>query len=219
MIKIKKLSKKYSNIDIFKDLDLNIKKWKIISVVWPSWSWKSTLLNLVSGIDIEFDWSIEIDNIKIEDLKSEEEITKFRWKNISFIFQNFNLIDNLTVEENIDLVIELNSLERNYSTKDIIKLVWLESKVNQYPFNLSWWEKQRVAIARAFVWKNKLLLADEPTWSLDSENSKNICNLIVDLNKKTKNTIILITHDTEVSKIWDKIYELKDYKLVEKTES
>lgn len=216
MIKIKNISKKYWNIDIFKNLDLDLEKWEIISIVWPSWSWKSTLLNMVSWIDINYKWSIKIDNIKIEELKWEEAITSFRWKNISFIFQNFNLIDNLTVEENIDLVIELNKSERNYSTKEIIQLVWLENKTNQYPFNLSGWEKQRVAIARAFVWKNKLLLADEPTWSLDRENTKNICTLIKDLNKKTKNTIILITHDNEVSKIWDKIYELENYKLIEK---
>lgn len=216
MIKIEKITKKYWNINIFKDLDLDINKWEIISIVWPSWSWKSTLLNLISWIDTDFEGSILIDDIKIEELKSEEKNTKFRWKNISFIFQNFNLIDNLTVEENIDLVIELNNLERNYSTQEIINLVWLKDKTNQYPFNLSWWEKQRVAIARAFVWKNKLLLADEPTWSLDAENTRNICDLIKDLNKKTKNTIVLITHDSEVSKIWDKIYELKNYKLIEK---
>lgn len=216
MIKIDNISKKYWNVSIFKKLNLNLKEWEIISIVWPSWSWKSTLLNMISWIDLDFIWSIIIDNIKIEELKWEESITKFRWENISFIFQNFNLIDNLTVKENIDLVIDLNNLERNYSTKEIIKLVWLENKIDEYPFNLSWWEKQRVAIARAFVWKNKLLLADEPTWSLDSENTKNICSLIKDLNKKTKNTIILITHDPEVSKIGDKIYELKDYKLIEK---
>lgn len=216
MIKIKNLLKKYWDLTIFKDLNLDILEGEIISIVWPSWSGKSTLLNLLSWLDRDFSWSIEISWKDISEIKTEEKITKYRWKNISFIFQNFNLIDNLTVEENIDLVIEINKLERNYSTKDIIKLVGLESKIDKYPFDLSWWEKQRVAIARAFVWKNKLLLTDEPTWSLDSENTKNICKLIKDLNKKTKNTIILITHDLEVSKIWDKIFELNEYKLIEK---
>lgn len=216
MIKLKNISKSYWKTVIFKELNLYVKKWEIISVVWPSWSWKSTLLNMISWIDTSFDWSLEIGGRKIEEIKSEEKITKFRWLNISFIFQNFNLIENLTVKENIDLVIELNKLERNYSTIDILKLVWLENKIDEYPFNLSWWEKQRVAIARAFVWKNKLLLADEPTWSLDTENTINICKLIKDLNKRTKNTIILITHDPEVSKIWNKVYEIKDYKLIEK---
>ena len=216
MIKIKNLSKKYPNTKIFNNLNLEINSWEIVSIVWPSWSGKSTLLNIVSWLDMDFSWEVNIDWKSLKDIKSDEKITKFRWKNISFIFQNFNLIDNLTVEENIDLVIDINKIERNYTTKDIIKLVWLESKTWEYPFNLSWWEKQRVAIARAFVWKSKLLLADEPSWSLDFENTKNIISLIKKLNKKTKNTIILITHDPEVSKIGDKIFELKDYNLIEK---
>mgnify|MGYP004001302749 CR=1 FL=1 len=216
MIKIKNISKNYPNTKIFKNLNLEINSWNIISIVWPSWSWKSTLLNLISGLDINFSWDIIIDWKSIKKIKSDEKVTKFRWKNISFIFQDFNLIENLTVEENIDLVIDINKIERNYSTKKILKLVWLENKNEEYPFNLSWWEKQRVAIARAFVWKNKLLLADEPTWSLDLENTKNISSLIKKLNKKTKNTIVLITHDREVAKIGDKIFELKDYNLIEK---
>ena len=165
---------------------------------------------------MDFSWEVIIDWKSLKDIKTDEKITKFRWENISFIFQNFNLIDNLTVEENIDLVIDINKIKRNYTTKEIIKLVWLENKLGEYPFNLSWWEKQRVAIARAFVWKSKLLLADEPTWSLDQENTINIISIIKDLNKKTKNTIILITHDPEVSKIGDKIFELKNYNLIQK---
>lgn len=216
MIKIKNLSKKYPNTKIFNNLNLEINSWEIVSIVWPSWSGKSTLLNIVSWLDMDFSWEVNIDWKSLKDIKSDEKITKFRWKNISFIFQNFNLIDNLTVEENIDLVIDINKIERNYTTKDIIKLVWLESKTWEYPFNLSWWEKQRVAIARAFVWKSKLLLADEPSWSLDFENTKNIISLIKKLNKKTKNTIILITHDMEVAKIANKVFELKNYNLIQK---
>jgi len=216
MIKIKNLSKKYPNTKIFNDLNLEINSWEIVSIVWPSWSWKSTLLNIVSWLDMDFSWEVIIDWKSLKDIKTDEKITKFRWENISFIFQNFNLIDNLTVEENIDLVIDINKIKRNYTTKEIIKLVWLENKLGEYPFNLSWWEKQRVAIARAFVWKSKLLLADEPTWSLDQENTINIISIIKDLNKKTKNTIILITHDPEVSKIGDKIFELKNYNLIQK---
>lgn len=216
MIKIEKLSKNYDKSKIFKNLDLKIKTGEIISIIGPSGSGKSTLLNIISWLDMEFSWNIIIGDKSLKDIKWSEKITKFRWQNISFIFQNFNLIDNLTVEENIDLVIDINKLERNYGTDEIIKLVWLETKKNQYPFNLSWWEKQRVAIARAFVWKSKLLLADEPTWSLDIENTNNITKLIKKLNKKTKTTIIIITHDLEVAKIADKTYEIKDYNLKQK---
>lgn len=217
MIKIKNLSKFFwkdkEKVEIFSNLNLEINSWDFISIVWPSWSWKSTFLNMMSWIDLDFSWDIEIFSFDYK-TKNENEITSFRWKNISYIFQNFKLIDNLTIRENIDLVVELNNLERNFSTDEILKLVWLEKKADNYAFNLSWWESQRVAIARAFVWKTKLLLADEPTGSLDAKNKKIIMKLISSLHKKTNNTIIMITHDDEVAQISDTIYKMNDYNLI-----
>jgi len=217
MIKIKNLSKVFwknsEKVEIFRDLNLEIKDGSFISIVWPSGSWKSTFLNMMSWIDTDFTWSLEVFSFDYK-TKNENEITSFRWKNISYIFQNFKLIDNLTVRENIDLVIELNDLERNFSTVEILKLVGLETKADNYVFNLSWWESQRVAIARAFVWKTKLLLADEPTGSLDTKNKKIIMDLISSLHKKTKNTIVMITHDDEVAKISDIVYKMNDFNLI-----
>ena len=217
MIKIKKLTKSFwkekEKVDIFSNLNLEINSWDFISIVWPSGSWKSTFLNMMSWIDLDFSWDIDVFSFDYK-TKNENEITSFRWKNISYIFQNLKLIDNLTVRENIDLVVELNDLERNFSTDEILKLVWLEKKADNYAFNLSWWESQRVAIARAFVWKTKLLLADEPTGSLDSKNKKIIMELISSLHKKTNNTIIMITHDDEVAQISDTIYKMNDYNLI-----
>lgn len=217
MIKIKNLTKSFwkdkEKVDIFSNLNLEINSWDFISIVWPSGSWKSTFLNMMSWIDLDFSWYIDVFSFDYK-TKNENEITSFRWKNISYIFQNFKLIDNLTVRENIDLVVELNDLERNFSTDEILKLVWLEKKADNYAFNLSWWESQRVAIARAFVWKTKLLLADEPTGSLDAKNKKIIMELISSLHKKTNNTIIMITHDDEVAQISDKIYKMNDYNLI-----
>lgn len=217
MIKIKNLSKFFwkdvEKVEIFRDLNLEIEEGSFISIVWPSWSWKSTFLNMMSWIDTDFIWNLELFSFDYK-TKNENEITSFRWKNISYIFQNFKLIDNLTVRENIDLVIELNNLERNFSTIEILKLVWLEKKANNYVFNLSWWESQRVAIARAFVWKTKLLLADEPTGSLDTKNKKIIMDLISSLHKKTNNTIVMITHDDEVAKISDIVYKMNDFNLI-----
>lgn len=217
MIKIKNLSKLFwvdsEKVEIFRDLNLEIEEGSFISIVWPSWSWKSTFLNMMSWIDTDFIWNLELFSFDYK-TKNENEITSFRWKNISYIFQNFKLIDNLTVRENIDLVIELNDLERNFSTIEILKLVWLETKADNYVFNLSWWESQRVAIARAFVWKTKLLLADEPTGSLDTKNKKIIMDLISSLHKKTNNTIVMITHDDEVAKISDIVYKMNDFNLI-----
>lgn len=217
MIDINNLNKFFSDnnykVDIFSNLNLKINSWEFIAILWPSWSWKSTFLNILSWIDRDFEWDVKIDSISLKKF-SDDQITSFRWKNISYIFQNFKLIDNLTVRENIDLIIELNSLDRNFLTDEIIKLVWLEHKKDSYVFNLSWWESQRVAIARAFVWKTKLLLADEPTGALDSKNKQIISNLILELHKKTKNTILMITHDNEIASIADSVYQLKNNNLI-----
>lgn len=218
MIEIKKLNKYFWKwlwkVNIFSDLNLKLEKWDFISIIWPSWSWKSTFLNILSWIDRDFSWNIFIESQNIS-LLSDNDITSFRWKNISYIFQNFKLIDNLTVKENIDLIVEMNKLERNFDTEEILKIIWLESKKDSYIFNLSWWECQRVAIARAFIWKTNLLLADEPTWALDSKNKKIVMDLILKLHKKIKNTIILITHDDEVAKLANRVYKLKDENLIE----
>ena len=218
MIKIKNLKKNFKNnfweINIFKDLNMDVKTWDFISIVWPSWSWKSTLLNMISMIDNDYFWEILIDDIVISKLTDDQK-TQFRWQNISYIFQNFKLIDNLTVQENIDLVVDINNLERNFSTDEILKKVWLYDKKDNYVFNLSWWESQRVAIARAFVWKTKILLADEPTWALDYKNKKNIMDLVLGLHKEIQNTIIMITHDEDVAKMALKKFKIQDGDLVE----
>lgn len=218
MIKINKLNKSFlsnwKEIEIFKDLSMEINDWEFISIVWPSWSWKSTLLNMLSGIDRDYEWEININNVNLNKI-SDEEITIYRWKNISYIFQNFKLIENLTVQENIDLIVDMNKLERNFSTSEILEKIWLSQKKDNYVYNLSWGEAQRVAIARAFVWKTSLLLADEPTWALDVKNKDIIMKLIKKLHKETWNTIIMITHDSEVAKVSEKTYKLSNYKLIE----
>lgn len=217
MITIKNLKKIFlsekEKIDIFSNLNIEVSDGDFIAIIWPSWSWKSTFLNLISWIDREFEGEIFLNKIDLKKL-SDEEMTEFRWKNISYIFQNFKLIENLTVWENIDLIVELNRLDRNFETDEILKIVGLESKKDVYAFNLSWWESQRVAIARAFVWKTSFLLADEPTWALDLKNKKIIMDLILELHKKIKNTIVLITHDDEVAKMADKTFKLVDWDLM-----
>ncbi len=213
MIQAKQLNKYYNtntaeeNI-IFKNLDIEIHPWEFVAIIWSSGSWKTTFLNMVAGL-IDFDsGSLVVNNVELSK-KDQNEKTRFRWQNISFIFQDFHLIDNLSVEENIDLIIDLNKLKRRYKTADILKKVWLEHKAKAYPFNLSGGEQQRVAIARAFVWETPLLLADEPTGNLDETNSENIMKLINTLHKESKNTIAMITHDVEIASQADTIYTLQ----------
>ncbi|MGE4444086.1 MAG: ABC transporter ATP-binding protein [Candidatus Altimarinota bacterium] len=217
MIKITNLKKYFQvsneKIEIFKNLNLQIESGSFIAIIGPSGSGKSTFLNLLSGIDRKFEGSLEIDNQDISALK-DDEITEFRGKNLSYIFQNFKLVENLTVGENVDLIVELNNLERNFSTDEILKIVGLSSKKDVYAFHLSGGESQRVAIARAFVGKTKILLADEPTGALDSKNKKIIMDLILELHKKIKNTIIMITHDDEVAKLAQEIYKVGDGDII-----
>jgi len=218
MITLKQLSKRFPSwewfVDIFSDLDFTLEKWGFISVIGPSGSGKSTLLNLLSGIDRNYEGDILLDGDSLGEL-SDTEITEFRGRNISYIFQNFKLIENLTVRENIDLIVDLNKLERNFSTEEILKIVGIESKIDTYVYNLSGWESQRVAIARAFVGKTKLLLADEPTGALDASNKQIIMDLIVELHKKIGNTIVLITHDDEVAKLSQRVYKVEKKSLQE----
>ena len=218
MISLKKLSKNFlsgeGHIDIFSNLDFNIPEGGFISIVWPSGSGKSTFLNLLSWIDRDYDGQILLDGDDLWKL-SDTQMTEFRGKNISYIFQNFKLIENLTVWENIDLIVDLNKLERNFSTLEILEIVGLSDKIDTYVYNLSGGESQRVAIARAFVWKTKILLADEPTWALDVANKENIMKLIVELHKKIGNTIVLITHDNDVAALSQKVYRVEDKGLVE----
>lgn len=220
MIKAKKLSKSYKNehgpdTEIYKDMDLEIKKWSFISILWTSGSGKTTFLNLVSWLDSVSGWSLEVNKQKLETL-SDDDKTSFRGKNISFIFQQFNLIDNLTVTENIDLIIELNKIERRYKTEELLKIVWLEKKGDSYPYNLSWWEQQRVAVARAFIGKTPILLADEPTGNLDEKNSDIVMKLIKKLHKDSWNTILMITHDLDIAAQADMSYYLEKQKLITK---
>ncbi|NDK08842.1 ATP-binding cassette domain-containing protein [Candidatus Gracilibacteria bacterium] len=218
MIQIKKLSKSFDSngnkVNIFKNLELDIKTGDFISIVGTSGSGKTTFLNMLSGIDNDYKGEIFIDSINFTKLK-ESEKTGFRGKNISYIFQNFRLVDNLTVGENVDLIVDLNNLERNYKTDDILKIVGLYDKKDTYVFNLSGGESQRVAIARAFVGKTSLLLADEPTGSLDISNKKIIMDLIVKLHDDIKNTIIMITHDDEIAKMASKVYKISEKILIE----
>lgn len=217
MINIKNLFKSFSlkkwdNLAIYKNLSLNIKMWEFISIIGTSWSWKTTFLNLISWLDDFEEWNMTIADNILEEMSTEEK-TQFRWQNISFIFQNFNLIDNLSVEENVDLIIDLNKLERRYTTSEILKIVWLKDKSSEYPYNLSGGEQQRVAVARAFVGATPILLADEPTGNLDIKNSKIITSLIQKLHQESNNTIIMITHDNNIAQIADKIYCVENYTL------
>lgn len=176
---------------------------------------KSTLLSLIAGI-----LSPDLGNIILDDtditILSRDAMIEYRGQHIAFIFQAFELIPNLTVEENIDLVLDISHAPRRYATSEILEKVWLTGKWLRYPTELSGGEQQRVAIARAFVADVPFLLADEPTGNLDEGNASRIMDIIDTLHKETKNTIVMITHDADIASRADMIWKLHGGKLIKK---
>jgi len=199
VIEFNNVSKSYllpdaSSLVLYDDLSFSIPQWTFASLMWTSGSGKSTLLNLISWLILPDSGTISLFGNDIT-LLSDEQRTLLRGQQIWFVFQSFNLLPYLTVEQNIDVVLDLNNLERRWRTDEICDLVGLKWKQKSYPAQLSGGEQQRVAIARALVWKTNLILADEPTGNLDGKTATQIMNLLKDLHTRIWCTIVLITHD------------------------
>ena len=198
-IKIKNVSKKYEKnktIKVLNDVSFNFESGKIYSIVGPSGSGKSTLLNLLSLIDTPTSGTIEINNNKIN-FKNKIENDHIRAKNIGIIYQDKNLLSDFTAIENVYLPNLLLSNDKNSSinvARKIIKNIGLSSRFNHYPSELSGGENQRIAIARALINNPEIVLADEPTGSLDFENAKQIFKLLINLKNKNR-IIIYATHN------------------------
>jgi len=219
MIKIESVSKKYgegeSAFSVLNDLSLEIGDGEIVIIYGKSGSGKSTILNILSGIDIPDSGKVLFDGVDITKL-SEKERTLFRRKNIGFIFQFFNLISTLTVEENLRLPLQLNNISSD--EEDIINMleeVNLKHKLKSEPDKLSGGEQQRVAISRALIHKPGIILADEPTGNLDYETGKKVIDLIDKTVRQKNKTMIMATHSREVMGLADKLFMLKDGRLIE----
>lgn len=216
MIKFENITKYFdtpdARINILLETSFEIKENEFVALMAPSWSGKTTILNMISWIDNYQNWKIIVNNQNIADLKWDD-ITTRRGQNISFIFQQFYLVPQLTIEENIDLIIDLNNIKRQFETDEILWLLNLLHRRNSYPHELSGGEQQRVAIARAFVGKTGIILADEPTGNLDAKNAEIIMKILQDLHKKSKKTILMITHDKNIAIRAEKIISLSNYKI------
>lgn len=170
-------------LDLYKDLSFSIPTGTFASLMGASGSGKSTLLNLIAGLVLPEHGSIKLFGKETTTL-SDEQRTLLRGQEIGFIFQAFNLLPYLTVQQNIDVVINLNDIKRRFSTEEIATLVGLGDKLYRYPSQLSGGEQQRVAIARALVGNTKLILADEPTGNLDAKTATQIMELLQDLHHR-----------------------------------
>ena len=196
------------------NIDLEIKTGEFIVVMGPSGSGKSTLVNNISTIDIPTNGSLYILNQEVKQM-SENQLGKFRYQYLGFVFQNYNLLPMLNVYENIVLPIELDgkSVDQEF-LKEIISILGLEERINSMPNMLSGGQQQRVAIARALITKPAIILADEPTGNLDSRTSQDVLELIQNTSRRFEQTVVMITHNEHIAGLTERIVQIEDGKFL-----
>ena len=210
---IKKYYGKEPNITKALDgVDFSVEKGEFVAIVGTSGSGKSTLLNMLGGLDIPTSGEIKIQGKKLSDL-NDEQLTIFRRRSIGFIFQNYSLLQSLTMYENIIAPLSLQKkkvIEMKKKAIELAKLLNIEHTLDKFPNECSGGEKQRAAIARALITNPKLIVADEPTGNLDSKNSHELLEMLKNMNTEESRTIIMVTHDSFVASYSKKVYYMKD---------
>ena len=201
-------------LTILHPLDLTIPDGQFIAVVGPSGSGKSTLLGLIAGLDEPTSGEIRIDGQVITTM-NEDSLAELRGAKIGFVFQSFHLIPSLTALENILVPMEIaGTRDARERAQQLMEDVDLVARAHHYPSQLSGGEQQRVAIARAFANDPSIMLADEPTGNLDSHNGRHVFELMVEMNRKRKATLVLVTHDHELAALADRRISLRDGRVV-----
>lgn len=220
MIELKDVCKVYTigseSVWALDHASLHIFPGEFVSIIGPSGSGKSTLMNIIGCLDVMDSGSYYLDGIAIEDY-SENELAKIRNRKIGFVFQNFNLINKLTAEENVELPLIYQGVptkERRAAVAAALEKVQLQKRAKHYPTELSGGQQQRVAIARAIATKPSLILADEPTGNLDSKTTRDIMGIFHELHR-AGNTIVLITHDDSVAMQADRQIRILDGRVTE----
>ena len=219
VIKTENLSKVYgkegNKVVALDNVNIEIEKGEFVAIVGASGSGKSTLLHQVGGVDRPTSGKVIIDNEDIYKLK-EEKLAIFRRRKIGFVFQSFNLIPVLSVEENIKMpaLLDHQKVDKEYF-KDLVKTLGISDRLNHLPSELSGGQQQRVAIARALINKPAIILADEPTGNLDSETSEEIMEMLKLSVRKYNQTAIVITHDLSIAENADRVIKIKDGKVIE----
>lgn len=209
VIKIKNIKKSFDNKIIFCNFSENIFKNEIVAIVGKSGSGKTTLLNMIGGLE-----KIESGEIYINKLRviGKNKIELYR-NQVSFLFQNFALVDEWTVEKNLKIALTFKKREKGSSEiLKVLKMIGLEDKLKEKIYKLSGGEQQRVALARIYLQDNPVILADEPTASLDKENRDLVFSLLRRLQKEKGKTIVIVTHDQELANFCDRVIELSNFK-------
>ena len=224
VIKTENLRKVYfleeEKIEALKGINITVKKGEMVALMGPSGSGKSTLLHLLGGIDVPTEGKVFINDFDIFSL-DDKKLSVFRNKHIGFVFQFHYLLPEFTVLENVMLPVQIyNKRDAKEKAERILRLLGLEHRLNHKPTQISGGEQQRTAIARAVVNEPDIILADEPTGNLDSENAHNVMNIFKEMNKKDNVSIVIATHDPEIAEYCDRIFYLKDGQIqdiIEKT--
>lgn len=215
MIKVTGITKTFgvgeSKAEVLKSIDLQIADGDFTVILGASGSGKSTLLNCLSGLERVDSGSIEYDGVNITEL-SDKALTKFRKDNIGFIFQQYYLLPNMTVEKNVRMGADLAN---NADYREIIKAVGLEEKLAKYPSELSGGEQQRVSVARALAKKPKVSFLDEPTGALDEETGRQVLDYICKLHKEYGFTVIMVTHNANIAEIANTVIKMNSGKIAE----
>ena len=201
MITAKNIKKKYNDQEVLRGIDLKIDENEFVVILGASGSGKSTLLNILSGLEKSDSGEVVYDNESISDY-SEKQLTKFRKDKIGFVFQQYYLLNNLTVEQNVKVGA---NLANNKEYVDLIKDLGLEDRLSRYPNELSGGEQQRVSIARALAKKPTVLFLDEPTGALDEETGRKILEYLLKLKDKSHFTMIMVTHNENIAELANKI--------------
>jgi putative ABC transport system ATP-binding protein len=221
-VELRRLTKLYregqSERVVFRDVEASIRPGEIAVLVGRSGSGKSTLLNLISGIDLPTSGTVSVDGVDITAL-GERDRTLFRRERVGFIFQLFNLIPLLTVEENLLLPLELTGKDNaagRERARDLLERIGLADRAHSYPDQLSGGEQQRVAVARALVHDPSLILADEPTGNLDADTAAVVIELLDRLVRDLGKTVVMVTHSREVVGVADRVFAVQHGQLVER---
>ncbi len=218
IVETKNLKKYYemgnNTVKALDGVDFCVKEHEFVAIIGKSGSGKSTLLHMLGGLDIPTSGEVVVDGKVLLGLKKEQ-LAIFRRRNIGFIFQNYNLVPDLSVYENVILTVELDGrhVDQEY-VKEILELLGLSEKKDTLPGNLSGGQQQRAAIARALAAKPAIILADEPTGNLDSATSHDVLGLLKMAAKQFCQTLILITHDRDIAQLADRIVHIEDGRIV-----